>query len=298
MSNTVDKVLAIAANEVGYLEKATNAYLDEQKTNAGSNNYTKYWRDLKPSFQTSAWCNCFVNWCFTQAYGQSTAKKMLYTNGDWSYYTPTSASYFKNVGKWFSSPEVGDIIYFKNSQRIHHVGIVRKVTDNYVYTIEGNTSSGNEVIPNGGGVYYKQYLLSNSNIAGYGRPKYDYNKKEYIQEPIEVGRTGLLVTASTLNIRKSPSALSDIVGKLTEYDSIYPTAKTTIDGVYWFKIASGWVSGQYLVGWIYQLNNWWYLKNGQYPIQSVVLIDNKYYCFDKDGWLITSDRIDSDGAVI
>ncbi|MDR2025190.1 MAG: CHAP domain-containing protein, partial [Hungatella sp.] len=39
-----------------------------------------------------------------------------------------------------------------------------------VYTIEGNTSSGAEVIANGGAVCLKEYALINSRIDGYGRP--------------------------------------------------------------------------------------------------------------------------------
>jgi hypothetical protein len=174
MANTVDKVLAIAKAEVGYLEKKSNSDLDSKTANAGSNNYTKYWRDLDKSLQGNAWCNCFVNWCFTKAYGEKTAKSLLCTSSGWSYYTPTSASYFKNKNQWHtSSPKKGDVIYFKNSTRIHHVGIVYKVDSSYVYTYEGNTSSANAVVANGGGVFAKKYSLSNSNIAGYGRPKYD-----------------------------------------------------------------------------------------------------------------------------
>lgn len=297
MANTVDLVLSVAANEVGYLEKATNNYLDDKKANAGSGNYTKYWRDLKPSFQSQAWCNCFVNWCFVKAFGQADAKKLLYTSGDWSYYTPTSASYFKNNNAWYSKPVAGDIIYFKNSSRIHHVGIVRKVDSNYVYTIEGNTSSGSEIIPNGGGVYYKSYLITNPNIAGYGRPKYDITKS-YIEEKISTGRIGLIVTADSLNVRKEPYASSTLITSLNKNDFIYPISKTTIDGVYWFRIENGWVSGKYLQGWIHQLDMWWYLDKNSYPKSTVKLIDDKYYCFDKDGWLITSDRIDSSGAII
>ena len=37
-------------------------------------------------------------------------------------------------------------------------------------TIEGNTSSGSEVIANGGAVCQKEYSLNNSRIDGYGRP--------------------------------------------------------------------------------------------------------------------------------
>ena len=42
MANTVDKVLAIAESEVGYLEKKSNANLYDKTKNAGSANYTKY----------------------------------------------------------------------------------------------------------------------------------------------------------------------------------------------------------------------------------------------------------------
>ena len=43
-----DKVLQIAKNEIGYLEKASNKNLYDKTANAGSNNYTKYWADIAP----------------------------------------------------------------------------------------------------------------------------------------------------------------------------------------------------------------------------------------------------------
>lgn len=185
-----NKVLTIAANEVGYLEKKSNSKLDSETENAGSNNYTKYWRDLAPGMNGQAWCNCFVNWCFTQAYGATEAKKLLCSTGGWSYYTPTSAGYFKNKKQWYTAnPKKGDIIYFKNSTRIHHVGIVYDVDSKYVYTIEGNTRAGSTVIANGGGVAKKKYALTNGAIAGYGRPAYTtkditpvYSKTDFIKE--------------------------------------------------------------------------------------------------------------------
>ena len=42
MANTVDKVLKVAEAEVGYLEKKSNAFLNDKTANAGSANYTKY----------------------------------------------------------------------------------------------------------------------------------------------------------------------------------------------------------------------------------------------------------------
>lgn len=178
MAKTVEKLLEIALSQEGYLEKASNSQLDDKTANAGKGNYTKYWRDLLPSFQKQPWCQAFVNWCFTQAFGEISAKSLLcHGINNWSYYTPTCADFFKAKGQWYttsSMPTAGDIIYFKNSARICHVGIVTEVKNGRVYTIEGNTSSKkNVVVANGGGVFLKDYKLDYSSIAGYGRPKYD-----------------------------------------------------------------------------------------------------------------------------
>lgn len=174
MANTVSKIIKVAEKEVGYLEKKSNAKLDSKTANAGSANFTKYWRDLAPGMQGSYWCNCWINWIFTKAYGDKEAKKLLCTPGGWSFYTPTSSGYFKTKHQWHTTPKKGDIIYFKNSERICHVGIVYKVDSAYVYTIEGNTSSSSsDVVPNGGAVAKKKYLRNYYRIAGYGRPNYD-----------------------------------------------------------------------------------------------------------------------------
>lgn len=174
------KLLDRAMQELGYLEKRTLADLDDKRKNAGSANFTKYWRDLKPAFQGQPWCNAFVNWCFEQSYGLAAAKQLLYTPGDWSYYTPTSAGYFQRNAQWFSDPRPGDVIYFKNDTRICHVGIVHDVTADKVYTIEGNTNNTADVVENGGGVYRKCYLLTNDRIAGYGRPDWSVVPEPYV----------------------------------------------------------------------------------------------------------------------
>lgn len=67
-------------------------------------------------------------------------------------------------------PKTGDQVFFKNSIRIYHTGIVEKVDSEKIYTIEGNTSGAKGVVANGGGVWEKSYYLSHGAIAGYGRP--------------------------------------------------------------------------------------------------------------------------------
>ena len=178
------KVVEIALGEVGYLEKKTNSQLDSKTTNAGYNNYTKYARDLDAisSFyngkkQGYAWCDCFTDWVFVQAFGVENAKELLCqpdkSYGAGCYY---SARYYKNKGQFYTqNPKPGDQIFFWNSSKsdVAHTGIVYDVDRTYVYTVEGNTSSTSGVVANGGGVFCKKYKLNYARIYGYGRPKYD-----------------------------------------------------------------------------------------------------------------------------
>ena len=53
--SVIDKLIQIANAEVGYLEKSSNSQLDRKTANAGTANYTKYWRDIKPEYQGQPW---------------------------------------------------------------------------------------------------------------------------------------------------------------------------------------------------------------------------------------------------
>lgn len=177
-----EDVIKIALGEVGYLEKASNKDLDSKTGNAGNKNFTKYARDLDaiPGFYNGkkngyAWCDVFVDWVFAKAFGAEKAKELLCqpdkSAGAGCYY---SRQYYKNKGQLHSSPKVGDQIFFQNSSgSITHTGLVYDIDNNYVYTIEGNTSSAAGVVANGGSVQQKKYSLSYKLIAGYGRPAYD-----------------------------------------------------------------------------------------------------------------------------
>lgn len=186
MGYTAKRLIAIAEGEIGYLEKYSNSQLDHDTANAGYNNYTKYARDLyKAGYYNGnkngyAWCDVFVDWCHWIAAGKNAkeAQRVICQTGDCGAGCTYSADYFQAAGRFFSSPKVGDQIFFGNDDDEYHTGIVYAVDGSRVYTIEGNTSGASGVVDNGGGVFKKSYYRSDSNISGYGRPRYDEDDAE------------------------------------------------------------------------------------------------------------------------
>lgn len=210
-----EKLISVALAEVGYIEKASNANLDSDTANAGSNNYNKYARDLDAllAFYNGRkngydWCDVFVDWCFVQAFGKELALKLLEAPlrscGAGVKY---SAQYYKSDGRFHTSrPQPGDQIFFGDSSSWWHTGIVTKVDSKYVYTIEGNTSGASGVISNGGGVAQKKYLLSYQYIKGYGRP--DWSIAEEEEEVTQEQFNKMMDTYLAARAKKAPSSWS------------------------------------------------------------------------------------------
>ncbi len=207
----IEKLINIAKAEVGYLEKKTNSQLDSKTANAGKNNYTKYARDLDniKGFYNGkkngyAWCDVFVDWCFVQAFGVDKAKELLLQpNKSLGAGCKYSMGYYKDAKQFHTTPKVGDQIFFKSSTgSIAHTGLVVKVDKTYVYTIEGNTSSDEGVVSNGGSVNDKKYKLTYNRIAGYGRPNYgeEYVEPQPKKDTIKV--TGVWDEATTKKAQK------------------------------------------------------------------------------------------------
>ena len=170
MAYTAEKLLEIARGEIGYIEKETNSQLDSKTANAGDNNWTKYARDLynagyyngnKNGF---AWCDMFVDWVHYIAAGKNAdeAQRVICQYGPYGAGCEWSAKYYQEAGRYYTSnPEPGDQIFFSN---FAHTGIVEKVENGVITTIEGNTSNM---------VARRTCSIYSSNIDGYGRPRYD-----------------------------------------------------------------------------------------------------------------------------
>lgn len=225
----VEKLISVAVAEEGYCEKKTNANLDDKLANAGSGNYTKYARDLvkmigTPYAQGVAWCDIFVDWCFIMAFGLELAKQML--NG-WSAYTPTSADYYRKMKRWYTTPVLGDQVFFKNTNRINHTGIVVQVTSDSITTIEGNANNK---------VSRRTYLLKNPTIAGYGRPRYEL-------VPEELAQVVTKLTAAIVNGVDISEALDPNKFDIAKYRSTFADLNTAFGDdwtkYYWHYVTVG-----------------------------------------------------------
>lgn len=179
------KVISVALGEVGYLEKETNRDLDSDTANAGDENFTKYARDLdgirfyNGKKNGYSWCDVFVDWCFVTAYGEENARKMTF-QPMWSMLNKGagcrySREYYESHGRLFENPKPGDQVFFWNEAgtSVCHTGLVCRVDEIHVHTVEGNTSSAPGVEANGGCVSQKKYLHTDKRLAGYGRPYYE-----------------------------------------------------------------------------------------------------------------------------
>lgn len=238
MAYDKQKVIDIALAEVGYLEKASNAQLDSKTGNAGTKNYTKYSRDLtNMDFyngykQGAEWCDIFVDWCMVQAYGMEAALTLSYqpTNNKKNYGAGCkySRDYYKANGRLFSDPQPGDQIFYYSTDKtsISHTGIVYKVDNSKVYTVEGNTSGASGVVANGGGVAKKSYNLTYGRIAGYGRP--NWGTQEEIEEEKPVTNTSTYTVKSGDSLWKIAQSVLGNGNRYKEIMALNGLKSTTI----------------------------------------------------------------------
>ncbi len=191
------KVIEIALNEVGYKGKKSNSQLDNKTANQ-SGKYNKYARDLDniAGFYNGKkngydWCDIFVDWCFLKAFGVDKALELLCqpkksTGAGCSF----SMNFYKQKGRLFNNPKVGDQIFFGKAGDIYHTGLVYKVENGRVYTVEGN--SGNSEVAKW------DYPVESDYITGYGRPDYEEEIKP-TPTPTEPDYTGVITYQAYTN---------------------------------------------------------------------------------------------------
>lgn len=205
---SVQPIINWAENERNYTEKDSLSDLNDKTKNAGDDNYTKYSQEVdalgvfSAQVQGQPWCATWVTDGFINTYGVNKGLDMLCqpSKNSNAACCGDAAEYYQKAGRWYTSPQVGDQVFFKTTKyQYAHTGIVTEVTDTEVTTIEGNTSSEKGVISNGGAVTKKHYPVGYSGFKGFGRPKYEAKQEKPEFEPYVVR-----LTAIALNVRTGP----------------------------------------------------------------------------------------------
>lgn len=194
------------ASNGGYLEKKSNAYLDDFQKNAGYNNYTKFARDVdnwgQPGCQAQPWCAVYQFWKLVKVLGLARALQIM---GGGFYNCKNVTAHAKQKGTWHSTPKKGALIIFRNGS---HIGSINSFDSTYVYTNEGNTSSAAGVVANGGACRNKKYKLTDSAIDGYVWIDYGTTADQKSTETaVQLSKTPKWVgkvTAVELNVRSWP----------------------------------------------------------------------------------------------
>lgn len=108
------------------------------------------------------WCACFVSWCANEC-GYIDIGVIPKFAG-----CVNGVQWFKDRGQWLdgsAEPVPGMIIFFDwdSDGESDHVGIVEKIENGIVYTVEGNSGDSCRI---------NQYSVGHYQILGYGAPQY------------------------------------------------------------------------------------------------------------------------------
>lgn len=157
-----DSLWAVVLYGIGTSDDAIIAVALSQVGNIGGQPYWSWY-----GFDSRvAWCACFVSWCANEC-GYIDAGVIPKFAG-----CINGVNWFRERGQWADSsatPTPGMIIFFDwdndegQDGLADHVGIVEKVENGRVYTIEGNTSDS---------CRERSYPLGYYEILGYGIPAY------------------------------------------------------------------------------------------------------------------------------
>lgn len=139
-----------------YYHFGNSNIIEIAKKEIGNKGGEKYWRWYGFN-QRVNWCAIFVSWCANGSgiMNNTIPRFSLCTDGE---------KWYKDHNKWKNKsyiPQTGDIIFFdwNGDGHVQHVGIVEKVENDKVCTIEGNSKDE---------VRNKNYSLTNKSIYGYG----------------------------------------------------------------------------------------------------------------------------------
>lgn len=151
------KLVAVAKSQVGYTESSRNFIIDDSGRKVAYSRYGDWY-----GMNYEEWCAMFVAFCMSYAGIPESAIPFEPNNQRWK----EALGRLYNDEEDIYDPEPGDIVFFHREGRDdssdpnfpNHVGIVVRVTEDRLYTVEGNS---------GGKVRAVDYELRDEGIVGY-----------------------------------------------------------------------------------------------------------------------------------
>lgn len=163
---SISKVIETARGELGYTEDPPGS------------NRTKYWDAYDPRMQGQPWCVAFLWWVFQQA-----GERMAFFGGGKTASCGMLLRWYREQGLTVDKKDIqiGDILIlnFSGTQDTQHCGLVvdkGKLAGTW-YTIEGNTTPGEEGSQDDGGCVALK-MRSVRNVVAVCRPQYKAEEPE------------------------------------------------------------------------------------------------------------------------
>ena len=227
-------LVAIARTQLGYEESEKNFIIDEDGVRHG---YTRYGEWYGAPY--SDWCGMFLAFCANYAEISSGAFPRDAHVGSWA--SSISGALERDTLAYV--PQAGDLIFFDwdADNNPDHMGLVEKIVDYSVITIQGNAD---------GAVRRIEYSLGDSRIYAYGNTTklmqqagLDVTETPEIEDAEEepeltvVGKA--VTTAGGVNVRSKANGdivVTQIAKSGTEVE-VY--GSEDVDGTLWFHIKAG-----------------------------------------------------------
>ena len=169
VAQAIDKVCKLAEEQVGYKASADKhtKYTEYLDSLGDYYNYPKQWKG-----GGADWCDIMIDCLFAWAFTPEVGRQMLYqpkksTGAGCGF----SAGFYRQNNAWSKTPQRGSQIFYGSVGNESHTGIVVKVEDTHIWTVEGNTGGGT-------GQVQKKKVPRSANIAGYGIPNWKLATKE------------------------------------------------------------------------------------------------------------------------
>lgn len=169
---TLEGLITRANSFDGYMEKASNAYLDSYTANKGYNNYQRFSRDVNAAglagCQAQPWCGTYQFAQELYEFGKDVALKHWHMTPQTyvGYNCFSTLAAFERAGKTGKEPRLGALVIFEYS----HMGRVARIFNSggkkKFYCNEGNTS-GAQDDRNGGMVKTKIRGAYDANIRAF-----------------------------------------------------------------------------------------------------------------------------------